>query len=73
MANLRDDLPDAGSAHISATIQELKRAKPELLVECLSPDFAGDTACVETVNIYVKNYQEFKTKKIFANVFLVYG
>ena len=54
MDDLRDDLPDAGSAHISATIQELKRAKPELLVECLSPDFAGDTVCVETVNIYVK-------------------
>jgi len=45
----RDDLPDAGSAHIAATIRELKLANPKLMVECLSPDFAGDTACVETV------------------------
>jgi len=45
----RDDVEDAGSSHIALTIQELKRQKPELLVECLSPDFAGNLSCVETV------------------------
>ena len=45
----RDDLPDAGSAHISETIRALKRHKPSLTVECLSPDFAGDEGCVELV------------------------
>jgi len=45
----RDDLPDAGAAHISNTIRELKRVKPQLMVECLSPDFAGQTDCVEMV------------------------
>lgn len=45
----RDDLPDAGAAHIAETIRELKIAKPELTVECLTPDFAGDLACVELV------------------------
>ena len=69
MADLRDDLPDAGSAHISSTIQELKRAKPELLVECLSPDFAGDAACVETVNIDVKKIIKNLKRKRFLLMF----
>jgi len=45
----RDDLPDAGAAHIAQTIRELKMEKPSLLVECLSPDFGGSeegVACV---------------------------
>jgi len=45
----RDDVPDAGASHIAQTIKELKLAKPELTVECLTPDFAGDLACVELV------------------------
>jgi len=45
----RDDVQDAGSSHIAETIRELKKEKPSLLVECLSPDFAGDETCVETV------------------------
>ena len=45
----RDDIPDAGSSHIAETIRELKKEKPSLLVECLSPDFAGDLDCVRTV------------------------
>jgi len=45
----RDDLPDAGAAHIAETIRQLKLEKPSLLVECLSPDFAGNESCVEAV------------------------
>merc|ERR1712012_610732 len=45
----RDDIPDAGSSHIAQTIRELKREKPSLLVECLSPDFAGSQSCVRSV------------------------
>ena len=45
----RDDVEDFGSRHIAETIRELKKEKPSLLVECLSPDFAGDEVCVETV------------------------
>merc|ERR1711892_16950 len=45
----RDDLPDAGAAHIAQTIKELKLEKPSLLVECLSPDFAGNESCIEAV------------------------
>ncbi len=45
----RDDLPDAGSAHIAETIRQIKVEKPEMLVECLSPDFGGDLECVDLV------------------------
>jgi len=45
----RDDVPDFGSEHIAQTIRELKKEKPSLMVECLSPDFAGDEECVRKV------------------------
>jgi len=45
----RDDIEDAGASHISATIRALKTRKSTLLVECLSPDFAGDTEAVAQV------------------------
>mmetsp|Transcript_19257 Transcript_19257/g.33224 ORF Transcript_19257/g.33224 Transcript_19257/m.33224 type:complete len:443 (+) Transcript_19257:78-1406(+) len=42
----RDDMPDGGAAHFSATVRELKRLKPSILVECLTPDFRGDVEAV---------------------------
>jgi len=45
----RDDIPDAGAEHIAKTIKHLKLEKPTLLVECLSPDFAGNEDCVHSV------------------------
>jgi lipoic acid synthetase len=45
----RDDLPDGGAAHIAETVREIKAAKPTMLVECLTPDFAGDMAAVDVV------------------------
>lgn len=46
----RDDLPDGGAAHIAATVSELKRLRgSQLVVECLSPDFAGSHAGVDTL------------------------
>ena len=35
----RDDLPDGGASHFAATVQQLKELRPDLLVECLTPDF----------------------------------
>ncbi|GMH45670.1 hypothetical protein BSKO_13633 [Bryopsis sp. KO-2023] len=43
----RDDLPDGGAEHFAETVRELKILKPELLVECLTPDFRGDVAAVK--------------------------
>eukprot|EP00177_Eucheuma_denticulatum_P003047 GFKZ01005488.1.p2 GENE.GFKZ01005488.1~~GFKZ01005488.1.p2 ORF type:complete len:376 (-),score=42.75 GFKZ01005488.1:1899-3026(-) len=45
----RDDIPDGGSAHIAATVKNLKSAQPDLLVETLSPDFQGDMVAVDRV------------------------
>ncbi len=45
----RDELADGGSAHIARTVAELKRRRPSLMVEVLSPDFRGDAACVDRV------------------------
>lgn len=45
----RDDLPDGGSAHIAATIKEVKKQNPKIFVECLSPDFRGDRLCIERI------------------------
>ena len=38
----RDDLPDGGSNHLSECVKALKEKKPDILVECLLPDFAGN-------------------------------
>ncbi|KAL0050757.1 hypothetical protein WJX82_006510 [Trebouxia sp. C0006] len=42
----RDDIPDGGSEHFARTVRTLKQLKPEILVECLTPDFRGDTTAV---------------------------
>ncbi len=58
----RDDLPDGSAAHFAATIRELKRLDPGLLVEALVPDFRGDLKCVETIvdsglDVYAHNIE----------------
>jgi lipoic acid synthetase len=45
----RDDLPDQGADHFAATIREIKRRDPDVLVEALIPDFRGDSDLVGTV------------------------
>lgn len=48
----RDDLPDGGAQHFATTVELLKHAKPELLVECLVSDFQGSE---ESVNLLAKS------------------
>jgi lipoyl synthase len=45
----RDDLPDQGSQHFRSVIKALKRKKPDLLVEALSPDFRGEQKLIRAV------------------------
>ncbi len=45
----RDDLPDGGAAHFASCVRELKRLKPEILVEVLIPDFQGRMAGVDCI------------------------
>lgn len=58
----RDDLPDGGAAHFAETVQEIKKGKSSILVECLTPDFHGDFQSVETVansglDVYAHNVE----------------
>lgn len=43
----RDDLEDGGSNHFATTVELIKAAKPEMLVECLVSDFRGSFAAVD--------------------------
>ncbi|HCM40093.1 MAG TPA: lipoyl synthase [Bdellovibrionales bacterium] len=58
----RDDLPDGGAGHFAATIREIKRLDPKIIVEALVPDFRGDVAAIETVvasrlDVYAHNVE----------------
>lgn len=43
----RDDLPDGGAGHVAETIDRLHQLRPDMLVEALVSDFAGDPAAVD--------------------------
>ena len=58
----RDDLPDGGAGHFARTVKLLKEMQPELLVECLVSDFAGDLAPVDLLatsglDVYAHNVE----------------
>ena len=45
----RDDLPDGGAGHFAATIVTVRKVNPHVTVEVLTPDFKGNTGCLDTV------------------------
>lgn len=45
----RDDLPDGGAYHFAKTVAAIKKLCPETRVEALTPDFGGNTHCVDLV------------------------
>lgn len=45
----RDDLPDGGAYHFAKTVAAIKKLNPETRVEALTPDFGGNTHCVDLV------------------------
>jgi lipoic acid synthetase len=45
----RDDLADGGAAHWAATIRAVKQRCPDLVLEALTGDFAGDLTAVDQV------------------------
>ena len=58
----RDDLADQGSNHFAQTVREIKKSSPKLYVECLTPDFRGNDACIELVatsglDVYAHNVE----------------
>lgn len=58
----RDDLDDGGAGHFANTVRCIKTLKPEMLVECLVSDFAGDEAAVAALatsglDVYAHNVE----------------
>jgi lipoyl synthase len=45
----RDDLADGGAAHVARTVREMRRLRPELLVETLVSDFGGMAANLDAL------------------------
>lgn len=45
----RDDLPDFGAGHYAKIISAIKKRRPDMLVEALTPDFQGDDECIHTI------------------------
>jgi lipoic acid synthetase len=58
----RDDLADGGARHFTETIMKIKQKKPEMLVEALTGDYAGDLEMVAMVaksglDVYAHNME----------------
>lgn len=45
----RDDLADGGARHFAETVMKIKKKAPNILVECLTGDYGGDTDMVALV------------------------
>lgn len=45
----RDDLPDGGASHWAETLKLVKIKSPKMKVEALTPDFKGETECLDKV------------------------
>lgn len=45
----RDDLADGGARHCAKTVMKIKQKAPNILVECLTGDYAGDLDMVALV------------------------
>lgn len=58
----RDDLEDGGAEHVAATIREIKRLDPKIVVEALVSDFRGDLKAIQHVvdsglDVYAHNVE----------------
>ncbi|KAK6751977.1 hypothetical protein RB195_003412 [Necator americanus] len=58
----RDDIEDGGASHLQKTVQLMKKERPELLIECLLPDFAGrmesiDMMATSGLDVYAHNME----------------
>ncbi|KAJ2483224.1 hypothetical protein IWW56_000572 [Coemansia sp. RSA 2131] len=58
----RDDLPDFGSAHFAETVRSIREQAPQMMIECLTPDFLGRPDLIEPVaqsglDVYAHNIE----------------
>lgn len=45
----RDDLPDQGAGHFAQTVELVKKVKPKMLIEVLTPDWRGELSCIQAM------------------------
>ncbi|XP_071951638.1 lipoyl synthase, mitochondrial-like [Antedon mediterranea] len=67
----RDDLPDGGSIHFAETVSEIKSRAPQIMVECLTPDFRGDLEAVGNIvrsglDVYAHNIETVEALQKFV-------
>jgi len=67
----RDDIPDGGASHFAEVVRQVKKENPELLVECLLPDWRGDLDCVDVtaksgLDVYAHNVETVKRLQKFV-------
>ncbi|KAJ2888009.1 hypothetical protein FB639_000935 [Coemansia asiatica] len=58
----RDDLSDFGSNHFASTVQKIREMAPQMMIECLTPDFQGRPELIEPValsglDVYAHNIE----------------
>ncbi|MDK1031759.1 MAG: lipoyl synthase, partial [Planctomycetia bacterium] len=67
----RDDLPDGGAGHFARTVDAVRCRMPEATIEVLTPDFAGDTATIDTViasGPHIFNHNVETVPRLYAEV-----
>ena len=67
----RDDLPDGGAAHFAQTVFWIKQFNPDIRVELLVPDFAGNLQSLETVvnsGIEILNHNIETVPRLYGKV-----
>ena len=70
----RDDMPDGGAGHFATTVELIKQVRPNLLVECLVSDFAGNLTSVATLahsglDVYAHNVETVRRLQPFVRDF----
>ena len=57
----RDDIPDGGAEHYARVVRRVKELKPEMRLECLTPDFNGtsglDGVATAGLDVYAHNIE----------------
>ncbi|GAA5972344.1 hypothetical protein JCM8115_001261 [Rhodotorula mucilaginosa] len=67
----RDDLADGGAGHIADTIRRTKSKAPHILIEALTPDFAGNVEAIEQVarsglDVFAHNMETVESRTPFV-------
>lgn len=67
----RDDLADGGAAQFRATIEQVRRVDPDMVIEVLIPDFQGSATALEqivAVRPHVLNHNLETVERFYADV-----